>query len=104
MSINGKTRKGAMESEIITAEEFAKRLKVGRTTIHNWMQRGRLKRGVHFIKAGRVLRFFWNEEVIKALGDEEIPINRSSAMKPQPHARSLTQIRPKRGSAINWSY
>lgn len=92
-----------MESEIITAEEFAKRLKVGRTTIHNWMLCGRLKRGVHFIKAGKVLRFFWNEEAIKTLGDDDILQSRPTAVKPEVKARP-SHVRHKTGSAMNWSY
>jgi hypothetical protein len=55
--------------ELLTIEEYAKRFGVCRTTIFEWKKRGKLQAGRHFIKIGRVLRFFWSLDVLKDLHD-----------------------------------
>jgi len=44
-------------SELLTVDEFAKQLKVSRTTVFSWLKTGEIQEGVHFIRIGRVLRF-----------------------------------------------
>ena len=53
--------------ELLTIEEYARRFGVCRTTIFEWKKRGKLKSERHFIKIGRVLRFFWSIDVIRDL-------------------------------------
>ena len=43
--------------ELLTVDEFAKQLKVSRTTVFSWLKTGEIQEGVHFIRIGRVLRF-----------------------------------------------
>nr|WP_321399410.1 hypothetical protein [uncultured Desulfobacter sp.] len=50
--------------EVLLIDEFAKRLKVGRSTIFDWKKKGILKAGQHYIKQGRVLRFFWAKDAL----------------------------------------
>lgn len=45
--------------ELLTIEEFAERMKIGRTTVFKWIQDGSLVPGKHFLKIGRVCRFHW---------------------------------------------
>ena len=51
----------AQNSEIVTVEEFAERMKVSRTTVFAWIKTGSLKEGVHYIRLGRILRLCWRE-------------------------------------------
>jgi hypothetical protein len=53
--------------ELLTIDEYARRFRVCRTTIFEWKKQGKLQDGRHFIKIGRILRFFWNINVIKDL-------------------------------------
>ena len=57
-----------MESiEIIGLEEFAKRMGVARTTVFEWIKKGKLLPGRHFIKIGRVIRFEWGPDLMRKL-------------------------------------
>jgi len=47
------------ESELLTVEQFAQRLRVSRTTVFGWLKNGDLKEGVHYLRLGRILRFRW---------------------------------------------
>lgn len=58
------------DGELLTVEEFAARLKVGRSTVFDWLARGRLKPGVHFLKIGRTLRFVWHMDLLLSLSDD----------------------------------
>lgn len=83
-------------AELLTVEEFAKRVQVSRATVFAWMQKKILVQGRHFMKYGRVLRFVWNGALIQelvagCLVDE-------GAMVP---VRVPRQIKP---NPINWEY
>ncbi len=47
------------ETEILTVEQFAQRLQVSRTTVFGWLKSGVLREGQHYLRLGRVLRFYW---------------------------------------------
>ncbi|ACH40070.1 helix-turn-helix DNA-binding protein, putative [Citrifermentans bemidjiense Bem] len=49
------------DPELLTVEEFAKRMKVSRTTVFGWLKSGVLSEGVHYFRIGRILRFCWRE-------------------------------------------
>ena len=52
-----------MAMELITVEQFAERLQIGRTTVFQWIKDGTLVQGKHFIKIGRVIRFQWPDVI-----------------------------------------
>lgn len=56
--------------EILLIDEFAERLKVGRSTIWNWKNDGTLVPGHHYIQKGKVLRFIWARDLILELHDD----------------------------------
>ncbi len=60
--------------EILFLDEFADRLKVGRSTVHNWKKKGILKTGKHYIKQGGVLRFFWEKNLLLSLNEDMPPV------------------------------
>lgn len=64
-NINNKTT-----FEILSIDEFADRLKVGRSTIWNWKNDGTLVPGHHYIQKGKVLRFIWARDLILELHDD----------------------------------
>lgn len=47
--------------ELLMAPEFAKRVRVSRTTVFSWMKSGFLQEGVHYFRVGKILRFCWRE-------------------------------------------
>lgn len=81
-------------SEVLTVEEFARKLQVSRATVFAWIKRGALTEGEHFFKLGRVLRFVWSGALLENL------LQSSGAERPQP-VKTLTQEKP---SPINWEY
>ena len=89
--------------EIISLEEFAKRMSVARTTVFEWIQRGKLLPGRHFIKMGRVIRFEWGPDLLKKLyEDSDAPTVASHNVKP-PQTRS-SRTESKRKAAIDLDY
>lgn len=62
-----KSPEPAMNRDILTPEEFAQRLKIGRSTLFDWIRSGILVSDVHFVKVGRVLRFSWRDDVLFTL-------------------------------------
>jgi|AMQJ01.1.fsa_nt_gi hypothetical protein len=56
--------------EILLIDEYADRLKVGRSTIWNWKNDGTLIPGHHYLQKGKVLRFIWARDLILELHDD----------------------------------
>ena len=56
--------------ELLTVEEFAERMKISRTTVFDWIRRGTLKTGRHYIKTGRIIRFEWGPELLQKLHED----------------------------------
>ncbi|MGA2227014.1 MAG: DNA-binding protein [Syntrophobacteraceae bacterium] len=89
--------------EIISLEEFAKRMGVARTTVFEWIKRGKLLPGRHFIKMGRVIRFEWGPDLLKKLyEDSDAATVTSPNVKPQPTRSSRTGSKQK--AAIDLDY
>jgi len=90
------------DKKLLTIEEFARRFGVSRTTIFKWKKRGKLKPGRHYVMIGRVLRFFWNKNVIVDLHD----VNDKRIEKQNVHLKEAGKTRPKcnKGSPINFDY
>jgi predicted DNA-binding transcriptional regulator AlpA len=59
--------------ELLTIEEYAKRLQVGRTTIYEWKSSGKLIPQQHFIQKARIIRFIWDLETIRSLHENDNP-------------------------------
>lgn len=70
--------------EFLLIDEFAERLKVGRSTIFDWKKKGILKAGQHYIKQGRVLRFFWAKDALLNL-DETTATSPGNAQTTEAH-------------------
>jgi len=85
-----------METQLLTIEEFAKKMKVARTTVFNWLKTEKLQQGKHYLRIGRVIRFQW-PDVLEHLTEEVEPIE--SAL-PQP--RRI--VKRQKGVAINLQY
>ena len=50
--------------ELLTVDQFAKLLKVSRTTVFSWLKTGVLLEGVHYIRLGKILRFRWVTDLL----------------------------------------
>jgi len=61
-------------NELLTTEEFAERLKIGRSTLFEWLGKGILVPGQHYFKIGRVLRFVWSDELVQCLLERTVTI------------------------------
>lgn len=84
-----------MAQEILTAEEFAQRLKIGRSTLFEWIRNDVLEAGVHYVKVGRILRFNWNGEVFSTLKIPQIQLPITTKVSKNKHSQQ---------SKIDWEY
>jgi excisionase family DNA binding protein len=80
-----------MAQEILTPEEFAQRLKIGRSTLFEWIRNGVLVPDKHFVKVGRILRFSWSDDVLFSLE------------KPKTQTKQTKNVR-RQQSKVNWDY
>jgi predicted DNA-binding transcriptional regulator AlpA len=87
-------------SEVITIEEFARRMQLSRATVFAWIKSGILRQGRHFFRFGRVVRFVWNDELIARLLDDCADEQPKEPAREEP-ARLQ---RKKAKSQINWDY
>ncbi len=87
-----------MEQEILTAEEFAARLKIGRSTLFDWLNKGILVSGKHYLKVGRILRFVWSDDVVTTLLNVSVAVTTSR----QPASKRDNRVAAK--NTINWDY
>ena len=85
---------GLVTTDILTPREFADRLKIGRSTLFDWLRLGVLVPGVHYFKYGRVLRFLWNEKVVASIAEATAVPKSAKKQNRLP----LTQ------KGINWDY
>lgn len=88
--------------EVLLMEEFADRLKVGRSTICNWKNDGTLVAGRHYIQKGKVLRFIWAIDLILELHDKKDSATGSNE-KILPENNSPSRIRSKK-VGLNLNY
>jgi len=59
--------------ELLTTEEYLKRLQVGRATLYKWRNSGILIPGKHFIQQDKVVRYIWDLETIRSLHKNVTP-------------------------------
>ena len=67
--------------ELLTIEEYAKRLQVGKTTIFKWKESGKLLPQHHFIQKGRIIRYIWDLGTIRSLHENDTPDFHSMNLK-----------------------
>lgn len=90
--------------EILFLNEFADRLKIGKSTVHDWKKKGILKAGKHYIKQGGVLRFFWEKNLLLSLS-EDTPTTPTGKKEPSNTTASLPQEKTTPGRiGINLDY
>lgn len=86
-------------AELLTVEQFAKLLKVSRTTVFSWLNSGELLEGVHYIRLGRILRFRW---VVDLLFRKKAPAVKKQEQKKRPKTQARRSSPAT--SAINLNY
>jgi excisionase family DNA binding protein len=72
--------------ELLTIEEFAKRYRVGRSTVFMWITSKKMIQGIHYFKIGKTVRIPWSMELLASLstiefGKDEPPASRSGKNK-----------------------
>lgn len=58
------------ESELLTVEEFAQRLRVGRSTVFLWIASKKMIQGIHYFKIAKTVRIPWCMELLASLSVE----------------------------------
>ncbi len=56
-----------MDGTLITIEDFARRIGIGRATAYSWLADGKLIVGRHVVRIGRVVRILWNDDLLAHL-------------------------------------
>ncbi len=93
------------DRELLTPEEFADKIKIGRSTLFEWLSKGILQPGVHYWKIGRVLRFVWSDELIQSLLQRTVTIS----IDGDKLSSGVTTKKPVKSAnnnqqPINWEY
>ena len=58
------------EIELLTVEEFAQRLRVGRSTVFLWIASKKMIQGIHYFKIVKTVRIPWCMELLASLSVE----------------------------------
>ena len=53
--------------ELLTVEEFAARLRVGRSTVFMWIASNKMVLGIHYFKIEKTVRIPWSVELLASL-------------------------------------
>jgi hypothetical protein len=88
--------------EPLCIDQYAKRLKVGRTTIFKWKEEGALVPGRHFFKRGKIVRYIWARDLIMEL--HENTENKSKTVHQQGVGSTTKSHKAKKESTINLEY
>ena len=88
--------------ELLHIEEYAKRIKVGRTTIFKWKREGILVPGRHFIKRGKIVRFIWEPNLIREI--HENTEKQSGNSNQQGISSTQKSLKTRNKSSINFEY
>lgn len=80
------------EQDLLTPEQFAGKLQIGRSTLFSWLAQGILVEGVHYFRVGRVLRFSWDRDVLLQIREVRIS-------EPQRPVHPISGKHP-----VNWEY
>jgi len=58
--------------ELLTVEEFARRFRVGRSTVFLWIASKKMLQGIHYFKIGKTLRIPWSVELLASLSADSV--------------------------------
>lgn len=83
--------------ELISVEEFARRMEVSRSTVFVWLAKGYLAEGKVFIRVGKTIRFIWSLAMVTSLAIQTASLRNSD----DDHA---TVNGSKRVAAVNLEY
>ena len=78
-------------------------MKVGRTTVFQWIKDGTMIQGRHFLKIGRVLRFRW-PDVLVLLEEDNIPLEAQKTAPPPPRLLKTPRSRTNPKASIDLEY
>ena len=56
--------------ELLTVEEFAKRFRVGRSTVFDWIASKKMVQGIHYFRIGKTIRIPWSLELLASLSTD----------------------------------
>lgn len=92
------------EFETLTIEQFCQRLHICQSEVYRLRNEGKLVPGRHFIKIGRVVRYFWCKEVLQdihrtANDDKEVEATPSQAPTRQ---NSRSRRLGRTVNRVNW--
>lgn len=88
--------------ELLTAEEYANRFCISRTTVFEWKKTGILIPGRHYIKVGRTLRFIWESAVIRELHQSNP--EKADQNRKQTNSSTVPKLISNNKSPINMEY
>lgn len=69
------------EPELLTVEEFAQRLRVGRSTVFDWIASRKMMQGVHYYKIKKTLRIPWSLELLASLSADHLETETASPVR-----------------------
>lgn len=75
-----------MDRTLLTVEEFADKLGIGRSTVYAWMAEGKLVVGRHVVRIGKVVRIVWCNALLDDL--LELSARREETPAPPPLVRT----------------
>lgn len=87
------------ESDLLTVEEFAAKMRVSRTTVFEWLKSGSVVEGKHYFKIGRIIRFVWDATLF--LGGSS---NKPSALKKTVRPKGIRQLHSPASPPVNLDY
>jgi len=82
------------QNVVLTPEQFADKLQIGRSTLFNWLAQDILLEGEHYFRVGRVIRFLWNSSIL-------LEVSGTKRIKRQQHIRPSKH---KKKNPVNWDY
>jgi len=91
--------------ELLSIEEFARRMGMSSTTVKDWKKKGWLKPGRHYTQIGRKVWFEWGPELIGKLAEDSAQRAALDEVRAEikPVAKTITpRIMNKKSTALNW--
>lgn len=75
-----------MDRTLLTIDDFAGKLGIGRSTVYAWMAEGKLVVGRHVVRLGKVVRIVWCDALLDDL--LELSARREETPAPAPLVRT----------------
>ena len=91
--------------EILMAEEYAKRLNIGRSTLYEWKKNGTLVPGHHYFQSGGVVRYVWSRDLVLDIHVRKSEGPKGESPQPEDEKPQITLPTPPRQKVgINLDY